>query len=104
MRALADDRDVGIRHRQDARLQRDLLAGQAPWIAAAIGPLAVTENPCADVLQAHVPEQRGSQFGLAANLGLLLLGERARLVEDLGGDLIAPDVAHERGEADPRSL
>ena len=64
----------------------------------------MAEDPLPDVVEVRIGEQRRAEFGLAADLRPLLVGERALLVQDLGPDSIAPDAAHERGEADSGDL
>ncbi len=84
MRTVAHHRRVGVSHRQDARLQGNLLADEATWITATIGALAVAEDPPAYVFQIDIAQNRRCELGLTANLGPLLPGQRAFLVDDLG--------------------
>ena len=102
--AIADDRGVGVGDREDASLEGNLLADQAARVAAAVGTLAVAEDPLTDVLQADIAEQRGRQLWLALDLGPLLLRERTALTENRGRDLLAPHAAHQRREANSVDL
>src|ERR1700722_14769200 len=71
VRAIAGHRHVCIGDRQDACLQGDLLATQAARITAAVGALAVAEDPLPELVEAGVAEERGSELGLAADLRAL---------------------------------
>ena len=64
----------------------------------------MAQDPLADVLHAHVAEQRRGEFGLALHLCPVRGRERPALAQDLGRDLVAADPAHERRKADPRRL
>jgi hypothetical protein len=59
----------------------------------------VAEDPVADVVEADVTEEGRSQLGLAADLRPLPVVERAPLVEDLARNLIPPDIAQQRRQA-----
>src|SRR6185295_1201953 len=84
---------IGVDHRHDSSFQRDLVADQAARIAVAVGTLVVTADPLADVVEADIAEEGRAQIGLAADPCPLLIVERPPLLEDLGGNLIPPDVA-----------
>ena len=57
VRAGARHRLVGVGHREDARLERNLLAAEAERVAAAVQPLVVGEDPLGNV--AAGPRRRG---------------------------------------------
>src|SRR5437764_1651531 len=101
VRTLADHRRVGVGNGDDARLEWNLLAYESARVAAAVGPLAVTEDPFAHIVHAGVVQERRRELGLAANLYPLVIGEGAALAQDGGREPVASHAAHERREADP---
>src|SRR6185437_12264914 len=104
IRAIAHHRRVGIGDGQDPRLQRDPLAAERARVAAAVGALAVAEDPLADVLEADVGDQGGAELGVAVHLDPLGRRQRSALADDLGRYLVTALAAHERGEAHARNL
>ena len=95
----------GVGNRQDASLQADLIALQAPGVAAAIEAFMVLTHRFG-----HGPGKlNGAQrlvarFGMGAHQSQLLGGEAGGFGEDLGGDRELADVMHQTTDADPFHL
>src|SRR3954471_6025165 len=88
---------VRVRDGEDPALERDLVAGQAERVAAAVGALVVGEHPRADVLEVGAGQDARAHLGVLAHLGHLVHLERAGLAEDRVGHADLADVVHRAG-------
>ena len=97
--AVGGHRLVGVGDREDARLERDRLAGEARRVSAPVDALVVGEHPVADVAQVGVLEDPRAELRVAADLLPLAVVQRAGLVEDGVGDPQLADVVQHAGGA-----
>ena len=75
---------------EDPRLERDLVAGEAGRVAAAVGALVVREHPRGEIVQVRPAEDARAQLRVLLHLGPLGLGERAGLRRIGSGTPIFP--------------
>ena len=92
----------GVADEDDARLERDELAGELVRIPAAVPPLVTMAHDRADVLQAvDRRDDPLAELGVRLDHRALLDGEVPGLGQDLGRDADLADVVEERAELEP---
>src|SRR5204862_1285571 len=97
--AVAGHRLVRVRHGEDARLERNLVVSQPAGIAAAVGTLVMGEDPAPDVVELGSSEDARADLRVLAHLGVLVVGERARLAQNRVGHADLPDVVEDARHA-----
>ena len=100
VRAVLAHREVRVGNRHDSRGERDLLAGQAAWIPAAVPALVVPGHHLGDVRVDRPADDALSFQRVLADEQPLPLRQGRRLREDVLVDLELPDVMEERSLSD----
>lgn len=91
---------VRVGHRQDPCLQRHLLAREPERIAAAVRALVMGEDPVPHVVEHVAAKDARADLRVAPHLGVLVVGERPRLVENRVGHADLADVVQQARHAD----
>src|SRR2546425_13031021 len=92
IRPVGNEDVVGVSHREDARLERNLLAPESAGITAAVDALVVCDHDVGFAAEARYPhEDLVAEVWVALDDGPLVGVEGARLVEDRIRD---SDLAH----------
>ena len=84
---------------QDARLERDRLAGEAVGVALAVHALVVVADPRRDLAEAAALEDARAALGVRGDLVPLLVGRQLVLGEDRVVDVEVADVVQQPGQA-----
>ena len=92
----------GVGDKDDARLERDLLAGEAVGIAAAVEALVVVAHPARLELHVGGLDDVVAQQRVALHVLVLVVGELGGLVEDRVGDADLAHVVQQPGQAQAR--
>jgi hypothetical protein len=97
--AVVDHRVVGVGAADDPRLERDVVAGDAVGVAAAVPPLVGRAHRRAEVLEArgHAEDLLALDRVAAHDVALEVV-QRAVVVEDRGVDRQLSDVVEDRDE------
>ena len=102
---VGEHRVEGVADRDDARAERDVLAGQAVGVPAAVEVLAAGAHERGDGLQAAgAQEDALGDDGMVAHVGALLGAQLAGLAQQRVGEGELAQPAELRGEADVRAL
>ena len=105
VRAIAGQGVVVVDDADDARAERDVLAGQAVGIAGAVPALVVRADQRHDrIRERHVRDDLGADARMRLDAGELLGGERPRLREDVLGHGQLADVVQQRRGLDAADL
>jgi hypothetical protein len=91
----------GVGHRDDPREFGDLAGGQAERVALAVHPLVVMHDAGQRFLQEpDLPDDLKAAHRMKLDGGQFLFGQRARLLQDLGGHAELPHVVQHAGVPD----
>ncbi len=97
--AIRGHRVEGVGDEDDARAERDLLAGEAERVAGAVPPLVVVQDPAIDRRDAQPLEQARAEHGVLAHHPQLVRIELARLLQDAVGDRDLAQVVQQARQA-----
>jgi len=100
VRSVGRHRAVGVAGADDARDERDLLAGEAVRVAPAVPPLVARADEMADAAEetSDLLEHALALDRVGLDDRTLFRGQLARLGDDLGRDSDLADVVQERGQ------
>ena len=96
VRALGGHRVPGVGRQDDPRLERDLVALDAVWIAAAVQAFVVMTDHAGLGIHAEASQQALACRGVVLNPLVLGGGQRARLSQDGGSDRELAHVVDDR--------
>jgi hypothetical protein len=91
----------GVGDKDDARLQRDLVAAESMRIAASVDVLMVVEHPPGFFLELRGLDDRMTDVNVSAHRSGLFSGERPGLAKNPVGDADFADVVEQAGQAKP---
>jgi hypothetical protein len=97
--AIRGDRLVRVGHHDDPRLERDLLARQRVRVAATVGALVVVEDPARLLGQVGRGDDVVAELAMRLHRRVLVVRQRARLLQDPVGHADLADVVQQPGEA-----
>jgi len=101
VRTVARHRVEAVGDRDDARAERDLVSDEVIRVTLPVEPFVVMADEIAGRFEElHVLDDIGADLGVAPDDLPLLLGELARLVENVLVHAELPDVVERRAEAD----
>ena len=96
VRPLGDQRLVDIGDGEQSHRHRELVGGQATWVAASVHPFVVgTCDRCERAEPGHPPENPLAQQRVLFEPDARRLGEWSRLVQNPVGDRKLADVVHQ---------